>query len=51
MSYCYVICDLGLALTMHNVVFIASLSMTAMARDRDQWRTTVRVSMVPDPQK
>jgi len=24
---------------------------TAMARDRDQWRTTVRVSMVPDPQK
>jgi len=24
---------------------------TAMARDRDQWRTMVRVSMVPDPQK
>jgi len=24
---------------------------TAMARDRHQWRTTVRVSMVPDPQK
>ena len=24
---------------------------TAIARDRDQWRTTVRVSMVLDPQK